>query len=151
MYEESDYSRTLIIGPMNVDINIFRQSANSSWTLEITLDGNPKRWPHEFIADKAAYDAALAHLKERGIDSDMFTGEEDYEITDSPLNRSLLVEGHRFEIQIYRGADDEGWTLEIVNEKGTSIIPDTLFATDDDALGAAIADFENEPIEEFLG
>lgn len=59
------------------------------------------------------------------------------------------VEGHRFQIDIYRGPD-EGWTLEVVNEKGTSYIPDTLFDTDTDALGVALADFENEPIKEFL-
>ena len=35
--------------------------------------------------------------------------------------------------------------------KGTSFIPDERFKTDSDALGAALADFENEPIEDFLG
>lgn len=136
---------------MNVDIDIFRHAANSGWTLQISLNGNAKTWPHEFIADKAAYDAALAHLKERGIDLDM-VGDEDneYEITDSPLNREIIVEGHVFQIQMYHGPDSEGWTLEVVNEKGTSYIPDYTFPTDTDAMGAALADFEDEPIEEFL-
>jgi hypothetical protein len=77
--------------------------------------------------------------------------EDDFEIIDSPLNQRLLVEGHSFEITIYKGVDEPDWILEIINEKGTSFIPEERFKTDRDAMGAALADFENEPIEEFLG
>lgn len=73
----------------------------------------------------------------------------DLEIIDSPLNQSVMVEGHRFEIQIYRGQETL-WTLEIVNAHGTSFVWDELFQTDQDALGAALADFKNSPVEDFL-
>ncbi|WP_426034038.1 hypothetical protein [Cypionkella sp. TWP1-2-1b2] len=68
----------------------------------------------------------------------------------SPLSQVLLVEGHRFEVGIYRD-EVAGWFLEIVNEKGSKFVCDEWFSTDADALGAAIADFENQPIEDFLG
>jgi len=58
------------------------------------------------------------------------------------------VEGHRFEIQIYRG-EDSLWTSEVVNAKGTSYVGNRLFPTDRDALGAALAGFENSPVEDF--
>ncbi|MBM2295096.1 hypothetical protein JQX09_24580 [Sulfitobacter pseudonitzschiae] len=73
----------------------------------------------------------------------------DIKIIESPLSQSVAVEGHRFEIQIYRG-EDTLWTLEVVNEKSTSFVWDELFPTDRDALGAALADFENSPVEDFL-
>jgi len=73
----------------------------------------------------------------------------DITITDSPLSQSLIVEGHCFDIKIYRG-EDTLWTLEVVNAKGTSFVRDELFPTDEDALGAALADFETSPVEDFL-
>lgn len=72
-------------------------------------------------------------------------------IIESPLCQKLLVEGHPFEISIYRGVDEQEWILEIINAKGTSFIPDERFKTDKDALGAALTDFENEPLEDVLG
>ena len=71
------------------------------------------------------------------------------EIISSPLSQSVVVEGNRFEIQIYRG-EDTPWSLEVVNAKGTSFVWDELFPTEEDALGAALADFENSPVEDFL-
>ncbi len=73
----------------------------------------------------------------------------DFVIINSPLSQALVVEGHRFEIQIYRGEDTQ-WTLEVVNANATSFVRDELFPTEEDALGAALADFENSPIEDFL-
>ena len=74
----------------------------------------------------------------------------DITITDSPLSQSLIVEGHCFDIKIYRG-EHTLWTLEVVNAKATSFVWDELFPTDEDALGAALTDFENSPVEDFLG
>jgi hypothetical protein len=73
----------------------------------------------------------------------------DMVIIDSPLSQSVMVEGHRFEIQIYRG-EDTLWTLEVVNENAISYVRDELFPTDRNALGAALADFENNPVEDYL-
>lgn len=73
----------------------------------------------------------------------------EFSIINILLSQSVLVEGHRSDIQIYRG-EDTMWTLEVVNEKSTSFVWDELCPTDRDALGAALADFENSPVEEFL-
>ncbi len=149
-FEYSDFGRSFIIGKHDVEVEIFRETGTFAWHLEMAVDGKPVEWPHTFIADKAAYDAAVIHLKELGLNPDM-TDPDDFDIIDSPLSQNLLVEGHPFEISIYRGIDEPDWILEIINGKGTSFIPDMRFSTDQDALGAALADFENEPIEEFLG
>lgn len=148
-FEYSDFCRSLIIGSHDVDIAIFREFGSFAWHLEMHIDDKPVEWPHVFVADKAAFDAAILHLKERGLNPDMFE-KDDYPIIDSPLSQKLLVEGHPFEISIYRGVDEPDWILEITNGKGTSFIPDERFKTDKDALAAALADFENEPVEEFL-
>ncbi len=37
------------------------------------------------------------------------------------------------QLQIYRLETIEGWSLEVVNEAGTSIVWDYLFATDEEA------------------
>lgn len=134
-----------------MDIEIFREAGTYAWTLEMEVDGKPVEWPHVFVADKAAYEAAILYLKEHGLNPDMFADEDDYPIIDSPLCQKLLVEGHPFEISIYRGIDEPEWILEIINSMGTSFIPDERFKTDKDALCVALADFENEPIENFLG
>ena len=149
--EYSDFSQSLIIGSHEVDIDIFREAGTAAWTLKMQVDGKPVEWPHVFVADKAAYDAAMLHLKERGLNPDMFADDDEYGIIESPLGQRLLVEGHPFEISIYRGVDEPEWILEITNAKGTSLILDERFKTDKDALGVAIAGFENEPIEDFLG
>jgi hypothetical protein len=149
-FEYSDFCESIVIGNHDVDIEIFRETGTFAWTLEMLIDGKPVEWPHVFVADKAAYDAAIRHLKERGLNPDMFTDDDDYSIIESPLCQKLLVEGHPFEISIYRGVEEPDWILEITNAKGTSFIPDERFRTDEDALGVALADFENEPIENFL-
>lgn len=149
-FENSNYCRSLMIGSHDVDIEIFRQRGSIAWHLEMKVDGKPVEWSNVFVADKAAYDAAILYLKERGLNPEMMD-EGDYPIIESPLSQKLLVEGHPFEISIYRGVDEPNWILEITNTKGTSLIPDERFKTDKDALGAALADFENEPIEDFLG
>jgi len=48
-------------------------------------------------------------------------------------------------------AGDNLRTLEVVNAKATSFVWRELFPTDEDALGAALADFETRPVEDVLG
>ncbi len=150
-FEYSDFCQSLIIGSNDVDIEIFREARTYAWTLEMQVGGKPVEWPHVFVADKAAYEAAILYLKEHGLNPDMFSDDDDYPIIESPLCQKLLVEGHPFEISIYRGIDEPEWILEIINAKGTSFNPNERFKTDKDAFGVALADFENEPIENFLG
>lgn len=148
--EISKFSRSFLVNDSEVDIEILRAHGTHGWRLELKINGHMVDTPNVFMADKAAYDYAIELLKQDGHDADLLAA-DDFGIIDSPLSQRVLVEGHPFEIKIFRGVDEPEWLLEIVNAKGTSIVPDQTFKTDRDALGAAFADFENEPIEEFLG
>lgn len=54
-------------------------------------------------------------------------------IINSHLSRTLVWNGYRLQLEIYRLDDRPGWTLEVVNQVGTSIVWDDLFATDAEA------------------
>lgn len=70
--------------------------------------------------------------------------EDTHEIIHSPLARMLSGDGHTLHIDIYRGADEPDWILEIEDETGTSTVFDERFATDQAALDAALAEIEVE-------
>jgi hypothetical protein len=76
--------------------------------------------------------------------------EPEPELIDSPLSRSMEWDGVRLDIQIYRLATERGWTLEVINERGTSIVWDDLFASDRDADAAFRDTLAREGIEAFL-
>jgi len=59
--------------------------------------------------------------------------ERDPEIINSRLSRTVVWNGYRMQLEIYRLDDRPGWTLEVVNEVGTSIVWDDLFDSDDAA------------------
>lgn len=80
----------------------------------------------------------------------MTDAERDPEIINSRLSRGFIWEGYTLQIQIYRLDDRPGWTLEVVNEDGTSIVWDDLFDTDRDADDAFRETLELEGIEAFL-
>ena len=62
----------------------------------------------------------------------------------SGLSRSLTRDGISVKIGIYRLESEPGWSLEVVNAAGTSIVWDVLFPTDD----AALAEFDRTVAEE---
>ena len=62
----------------------------------------------------------------------------------------MLVDGRRFDIDIYRLDDEDCWTLEVINDEGHSFVWDDLFATEQAALDAALAAFEKEDAEGFV-
>ena len=55
------------------------------------------------------------------------------EIINSKLSRTVVWNGYRMQLEIYRLDDRPGWTLEVVNEVGTSIVWDDLFDSEDAA------------------
>lgn len=55
--------------------------------------------------------------------------EEEYDLVESPLSREIEKDGYVLDVQIYRSGIDD-WILEVVNEKGTSIVWDGTFDTD---------------------
>lgn len=46
--------------------------------------------------------------------------QEEYEIIDSPLSQMISRDGMTVEVLIYRGKDDSGWILEVVDQEGGS-------------------------------
>ena len=154
--QHSPYSKTYFNDTLTVDIDIFRETEKHLWELWVVIDGEETKWQHEFIADKSAYDAAIAWLEDQGIDlvsmydADTVETFLDTGLVQSPLSQTIEIQGHFFDIEIYRMEDEAEWTLEIVNEKATSFSPEMTFKTDTEALATALADFDNEPIEEFL-
>ena len=59
--------------------------------------------------------------------------ETERNIINSRLSRTVVWNGYRMQLEIYRLDDRPGWTLEVVNEVGTSIVWDELFESDDAA------------------
>ena len=80
----------------------------------------------------------------------MHDEEDDYEIEDSPLSQKITKDGITVEVCIYRGEDDSGWILEVVDQEGASTVWDDKFATDSEALKAAMLTIEREGIASFL-
>ena len=70
--------------------------------------------------------------------------ERDPSLVTSSLSRRLTRDGISVQIGIYRLESEPGWSLEVVNAAGTSIVWDDLFPTDD----AALAEFDRTVAEE---
>ena len=74
----------------------------------------------------------------------------DPEIVMSPLCREIIEDGTRIQVDIYRGEDESGWTLEVIDEENTSTVWDDPFDTDQEALDAATEVIEKDGIKSFL-
>jgi uncharacterized protein len=74
---------------------------------------------------------------------------EDVEIIHSPLEQTYSADGHSVRIQIYRCVDSQ-WSLEVLDERGTSTVWDDLFETDKLALEEAFMAIETEGIGNFI-
>ena len=72
-------------------------------------------------------------------------------LVQSPFCRKVEVDGHAFEVSIYRLDRDADWILEVVDEDGTSHVWDDKFTTDHAALAEALQAFEDEGAEGFAG
>lgn len=74
----------------------------------------------------------------------------DPEIIMSPLCREISADGTKIQVDIYRGEDDSGWILEVINEENTSTVWDPPFDTDREALDTVMEVIEQEGIRTFL-
>jgi len=70
--------------------------------------------------------------------------ERDPKIITSQLSRTVTKDGVTVEVSIIRLENETEWSLEVVNDRNTSIVWDDLFATDDEAY----AEFERTVAEE---
>ena len=57
-------------------------------------------------------------------------------IVASGLSRTVTIDDVKVEVQIFRLEHDPQWTLEVINDEGTSTVWDGLFDTDEEAFAA---------------
>jgi hypothetical protein len=75
--------------------------------------------------------------------------EPDYEIVYSPLCRKVAQENKIIDVQIYRGAHEDTWILEVISEDGSSTVWDDRFESDHDALAELQATIISEGMAAF--
>ncbi len=73
----------------------------------------------------------------------------DPNIVSSGLSRRVVVDGHTLQVDIYRLEIDHSWSLEIVDEDGTSTVWEDLFPSDQAALDEALKAIEKEGLSGF--
>ncbi len=67
----------------------------------------------------------------------------------SHLTQKILVEETYLSIEIYRLEDQDFWTLEVVDDEGTSTVWDDEFSSDKDALDAALNEIDKVGVNGF--
>ncbi len=65
--------------------------------------------------------------------------------------KSVLVDGFRFEIEIYRLENQDRWTLEVIDVENASYVWDDKFSSEQDALDTAVDILNNEGALGFMG
>lgn len=76
--------------------------------------------------------------------------DRDPDLINSGLSRTVKADGVTVQVEIYRLDDRPGWTLEVVNEKGTSTVWDDLFDTDEAAYAEFRETVETDGMKAFL-
>ncbi len=74
----------------------------------------------------------------------------DPDLVTSGLSRQVLIEGHNLQIKIYRIATEPRWSLEVVDENGTSTVWDDLFDSDQAALAEVMKTIDEEGLGPFI-
>jgi uncharacterized protein len=75
--------------------------------------------------------------------------EDDYELVFSTLSKRVTCDGITVDVRIYRGKEEEGWLLEVVDHLGGSTVWDDRFPTDIEALQEVMATIEADGIASF--
>ncbi len=75
--------------------------------------------------------------------------DDDYQLVFSTLSKRITRDGITVDVQIYRGKDETGWLLEVVDHLGGSTVWEDRFLTDVEALQEAMATIEAEGIGSF--
>jgi hypothetical protein len=75
---------------------------------------------------------------------------DDYELIHSPLSRDFTQDGMTVKVHIYRGEDDDGWLLEVVDHENGSTVWDETFSTDAAALEEFLSTVAKDGIAAFL-
>lgn len=76
--------------------------------------------------------------------------EREPNLVTSSLSRKFTQAGITVAVEIYRLEGDSTWTLEVVNDKGTSTVWTDAFDSDDAAYVAFVSTVADEGIATFL-
>jgi len=76
--------------------------------------------------------------------------ERDPNLVTSSLSQRFSRAGVTVEVHIYRLEREADWTLEVVNDRGTSTVWDDAFASDDAAYAAFLTAVNDEGMTIFL-
>lgn len=89
-------------------------------------------------------------VSDEGEAADVTAHDDDQEpdFIESPLSQSVVRNGVKVRVDIY-GDEEDGWILEVVDAANTSHVWDDKFATDQQALAAALRALDEEPLEFF--
>ncbi len=68
----------------------------------------------------------------------------------SPFCKEIIEDGTKIQVDIYRGEDESGWILEVIDEENASTVWDDPFATDQEALDEVMKVIEQDGIRSFL-
>lgn len=71
-------------------------------------------------------------------------------VIDSGLSQEMEVDGYLFEVCIYRLEEETAWTLEVIDEEGTSHIWNATFASDFAAMVEAQKVIRTAGAERFM-
>ena len=74
----------------------------------------------------------------------------DPEIVMSQLCREIIQDGTKIQVDIYRGENEPGWILEVIDEENASTVWDDPFDTDREALDEVLEVIEKDGIRSFL-
>jgi len=69
---------------------------------------------------------------------------DDPNLVTSSKSQRVVIDGYPFSIEIYRLETDKLWSLEVVDQEGTSHVWEELFVSDKDARNAALQAIEEE-------
>ena len=68
----------------------------------------------------------------------------------SPLCREISEDGTKIQVDIYRGENETGWILEVIDEENASTIWDDPFDTDQEWFDTLLQEIGQEGIRAFL-
>lgn len=76
--------------------------------------------------------------------------EDEPHLVTSGKSKRLSIDGFVFAIEIYRLEADTTWTLEVVDQDGTSHVWDDTFESDKEAFSVAVAEIERDGALTFM-
>jgi|GEM_PF-4535368 len=76
--------------------------------------------------------------------------EDDYKVILSPLSKTYSEGTKSVEVEIYKGEEEEGWILEILDGLGNSMIADEMFKTAQEAWDQFMEDIKKDGIDSFI-